>query len=251
MKLVAISLRNVRIRVVSSLLTMVAILVATGLYAAIMLMAEQTRDRYEGSLAGYRSVIGPKDASGLQLCLNTIFNVGDAPGLIKFRIYQELRAGRTLGRRAQLLYTIPQARGDGFSRFNFPVVGTTDEMFSLFQRDERPLAFAAGGPWKFTHDELVQLVTELAAHESARRTGETQVPPRPQLQDGWKQAVLGARVARQLGLGLAARSCPRTASPASSVRTTIRSPRAVWSAYCSRPIRRSTARSSYRSAPTC
>ena len=77
MKLWSISMRNLRIRLVSTVLTTIAIAVATGLYAAIMLMAEQTRDRYEGSIGGYQAVLGPKDCSQLELLLNTIFHVGD------------------------------------------------------------------------------------------------------------------------------------------------------------------------------
>ena len=75
MKLASISLRNLRIRLVSTVLTLISIVVATGLYAAIQMMAQQTRQRYEGSLEGYRSVVGPKDASELELVLGTVFNI--------------------------------------------------------------------------------------------------------------------------------------------------------------------------------
>lgn len=202
MRLLSISLRNVRIRLVATVLTIAAIVVATGLYAAIMLMVDQTRQRYEGSIEGYRSVIGSKGSSELELVLNTVFNVGSPRELVRLSVYQQLRNGRTLGRRTQLLYTIPQARGDVFSKYQFAVVGTTDEMWSKFQRGDHTLQFAAGGPWTFSSDELITLATELAAHLSAKRTGEASIPPRPRLQPAWREAVVGARVARQLGLRL-------------------------------------------------
>ena len=148
---------DLRIRLVSTVLTLISIVVATGLYAAIQMMAQQTRQRYEGSLEGYRSVVGPKDASELELVLGTVFNIGKSPGLIRLKVYEDLRSGKTLGRRAQLLYTIPQARGDEFSRFQFPVVGTTDEMWSKFTRNDQPLQFSAGGGWAFSHEQLLQL----------------------------------------------------------------------------------------------
>ena len=65
MRLVSISLRNLRIRLVATVLTMASIVVATALYAGILTMAEQTKARYEGSIGGYQAVVGPKDASQL------------------------------------------------------------------------------------------------------------------------------------------------------------------------------------------
>ena len=201
MRLWSISLRNLRIRLVATMLTALAILVATGLYAAILLMAEQTKQRYEGSIGGYQAVVGPKDASQLEIVLNTVFHVGDAPALFPLKVCDDLRNSR-VGRRSQIRYAIPQARGDSVSSFNFPVVATLDEQFTLFERNGAPLQFAAGGPFKFSWDDLMQMATELAAHESARRTGEAAVPPRPKLVPEWKKCVIGARVARKLGLSL-------------------------------------------------
>lgn len=213
MKLLSISLRNLRIRLVASVLTVAAIAVATGLYAAIMLMVDQTKNRYEGSIEGYRSVVGAKGSSELELVLNTVFNVGSPRELVRLSVYQALRDGRTLGRRTQLLYTIPQARGDVFSKFQFAVIGTTDEMWSKFMRGEQTLAFAQGGPWTFSHDELIGLATQLAAYVSARRIGAAQVPPRPQLPPAWRQAVIGSRVARTLGLALGDEVTPSHGKP--------------------------------------
>ncbi|MEC8652448.1 MAG: hypothetical protein VXY92_07780, partial [Planctomycetota bacterium] len=79
MKLVSISLRNLRIRLVATVLTTMSIVVATALYAAILTMAEQTEARYEGSIGGYQAIAGPNGASELEVVLNTIFNVGEAP----------------------------------------------------------------------------------------------------------------------------------------------------------------------------
>ncbi len=201
MKLWSISLRNLRIRAVATGLTALAILVATGLYAAILMMAEQTKQRYEGSIGGYQAVVGPKDASQLEVVLNTIFHVGDSPGLFPLRVCDDLRNSR-VGRRAQVHYAIPQARGDSVSRYNFPVVATLDEMFSLFQRGGAPLRFDEGGPFTFTYADLQQLATEMALHESAKRTGEATVPPRPALRAEWRKCVIGSRVQRKLGLRL-------------------------------------------------
>ena len=201
MRLASISVRNLRIRMVASVLTVLAIAVATGLYAAIMLMADQTRQRYEGSIGGYRAVLGPKDCSQLELLLNTIFNVGEAPGQVPLQVCEDLRRGR-VSRRAAVNFAIPQARGDSISRYGFPVVGTTDEMFSAFQWRREPLRFEAGGPWSFSYEELDQLAEQLAAFETARRTEAQDAPARPDIAPQWRRAVVGSRVARTLGLSL-------------------------------------------------
>lgn len=208
MKLWSISLRNLRVRLVATVLTMVSIVLATALYAAILTMSEQTEARYKGSIGGFQAVVGPKDASQLEVVLNTIFNVDVAPGLFPLRICSELRSGRTAGRRTQVRYAIPQARGDSVSRFNFPVIGTIDEMFSRFEWQydgdkKEPLRFQAGGPFAYSFDDLAQLADGLAAYETAKRTEAPEPrPERPLIQPPWKKAVVGARVARTLGLGL-------------------------------------------------
>lgn len=207
MRLWSISVRNLRIRLVSTVLTMLAITVATGLYAAIMLMAEQTRQRYEGSIGGYQTVFGPKDSSQLELLLNTIFNVGEAPGQIPLKVCDDLRLGR-VSRRGVVRYAIPQGRGDSISRYGFPVIGTTDEMFSLFEWQRAPLRFHAGGPWAFAYQDLQTLATDLAAFETVRRTGEGTLPTRPAIDSKWKKAVIGQRVARTLGLELGSTIVP-------------------------------------------
>ncbi|MFM1870653.1 MAG: hypothetical protein RL398_75 [Planctomycetota bacterium] len=201
MRLASISVRNLRIRAVATTLTVLAILVATGLYAAILLMAEQTKQRYEGSIGGFQAVVGPKDASQLEVVLNTIFHVGDSPGQIPLKVCDDLRNSR-VGRRAQVHYAIPQARGDSISRFNFPVVATIDEQFSLFQRGGEPLPFAQGGPFVFGYQDLEKLAEALAAYESAERTGTTPAPERPKLLPEWRKCVVGARVQKKLGLKL-------------------------------------------------
>ena len=204
MRLVSISLRNLRVRLVATVLTMMSIVVATALYAGILTMAEQTKARYEGSIGGYQAIAGPNGASELEVVLNTIFNVGEAPGLIPFAVCQKLRSGRGIGRRSQVRFAIPQARGDSISRFNYPVVATVDEMFTKFEWKRAPLVFEAGGPFTFSYGQLMELAEQLTAYENARRA-EVDVdarPPRPLLQKQWRECVIGARVARTLGLKL-------------------------------------------------
>jgi putative ABC transport system permease protein len=208
MKLWSISLRNLRIRMVATVLTMLSIVVATALYAGILVMAGQTRERFDGGYSASQAIVGPKDASQLELVLNTIFNVGEAPALFPLKVCMDLRNGREFGHRGQIRYAIPQARGDSVSKYNFPVVATTDDMFTKFEWRQKPLQFAAGGGFAFSFDDLLALAEGLAAYECGRRAGEGEPPPRPSLRPEWKQCVVGARVARSLGLSLGSTITP-------------------------------------------
>ncbi|MEC7584476.1 MAG: ABC transporter permease [Planctomycetota bacterium] len=210
MRLVSISVRNLRVRLVSTVLTTLSTILATALYAAIMMMADQTRQRYEGSIGGFQAVVGPKDASQLELLLNTIFNVGNAPGLVPKKVCDDLRSGR-VGRRSKVRYAIPQARGDSISKYAFPVIGTIDEMFTKYEwlqnagdvdEGRAPLVFAEGGPWEFSYEQLNELSEALAVYESARRAEAEELPERPLMKKEWRKAVIGSRVARTLDLGL-------------------------------------------------
>jgi putative ABC transport system permease protein len=200
-RLLSISLRNLRIRIVSTALTVTSIMVATGLYAGILVMAEQTQQRFSGFDAS-QVIVGPKDASQLEIVLNTIYNIGDAPALIPLKVAIDIREGREFGHRGQIRYAIPQARGDSVSRHAFPVIATIDEMFTKYERFREPLAFAKGRGFQFSWDDLRQLADGVAAHENGVRSGEGTPPPRPVLRPEWKQCVIGSRVARTLGLDL-------------------------------------------------
>ncbi len=201
MNLGSISMRNLRIRAVASGLTALAIVVATGLYAAILMMAEQTDERYKGSVGGYGAVIGPEGASQLEIVLNTIFNIGNAPALIKLSACRDVRAGR-FGGRTSVFYAIPQARGDSISSYNFPVVATIDEMFTEFKRGGEPLQMQEGRHFEFSWDDLLELGKGLAAWETDRRTGNNTGAKRPLLNDKLRECVIGSRVQNKLGLRL-------------------------------------------------
>ena len=204
MKLISISLRNLRIRLVATVLTTMSIVVATALYAAILVMAEQTKARYEGSIGGFQAIVGPNGASELELVLNTVFNVGEAPGRIPLEVCNQLRKPQRVGalKRTRVRYAIPQARGDSISRFNFPVVATLDEMFHKFEWKREPLKFDEGGAFEFSWDELTAMSKALATYQNAVRDGAEDMPQRPSIQEKWKKAVVGSRVARQLNLKL-------------------------------------------------
>ncbi len=200
MNLLAISLRNLRVRALSSALTTVSIAVGTALLASLWLLMAELDRGYTASIGGSRAIVGSKDGSPLELVLSAVLNLGQPQGVVKLSTYLDLHDNR-LPPRCHVRYAIPQARGDTYSRFHFPVIGTTDEMFSAFELGgrEQHLAFAAGEAWRFGHADLLEFARAAAEHAAHQASGEehAHAPPAP-----WRHAVIGATVARRLELGL-------------------------------------------------
>lgn len=226
MNLHSISLRNLRTRAVSSVLTTLAIALGTALLAGLWLLLAETERKYQANVEGYGVVVGPKEGSPLDLVLATVFNLQElAPqaGLVPFGVYLELhsgrlrtfdRNGRARWRRFPIRYAIPQCRGDSYK--GFPVIGTTDEMFSKFARGSRRgpdgeripvlLEFAEGEAFAFSHEDFVAFAEERArAHGSHDGHGDDHDHDHAHdagIPERWRKAVIGQRVADRLGLGV-------------------------------------------------
>lgn len=221
MNLFRISLRNLRVRALSTSLTTVSIAVGAFLLAAMILLIHETERKYKASTSGFRAIVGPKEGSPLDLVLNVVFNLGVSPGVVPLSTYEEIRANKLpwKNRTIPVEYAIPIAKGDNFK--GFPILGTTDEMFSKFTRGkDGPLQLAHGRLWQFGHDDLIQFAAEYA--ERARRGEEP--PPHDHENcthahgEGGKfayhkssplhEAVVGWSVWRDLGLELGAPVAP-------------------------------------------
>ena len=164
MNLFAVSVRNLKVRRLSTVLTMVSIAVGSALLASLWLLISEAERKYTANVKGYGLVVGPKEGSSLDLVLSTVFNFSElAPptGLLPMSVYQDLHDGR-LRRRFAIRYAIPQCRGDNYK--GFPNIGPTDEMFSQFRRGSlgrdaegrtRPHlpGLAVGGSFRPSHEE--------------------------------------------------------------------------------------------------
>lgn len=203
MRLFAISVRNLRVRVVSTSLTMLSILLGTALLACLWLLIDQTNQRYTASTSGFKAIVGPKEGAPLALVLNTVYNLGFTPGIVSMQVYRELHDRR------EVRYVIPQARGDTYR--GFPVIGTTDEMFTKFRRgDWGELQFAAGRPFAFSHAEFDRFADDLAAgkieighaHDHTHDHDHDHDHDHAHEAAPHREAVIGAEVARRTGLAL-------------------------------------------------
>lgn len=214
MRLLSLAARNLKQRALSTALTILSILLGTGIVAFLWLAATQAHKRYVTSSKGYDVVIGDKLSSTLDLVLVSVFLVKNAQGFIPLSVYKELHDDRRKwGRNVRTV--VPFAYGDTYR--GFPILATTDEWFKRWgspseamAETTRPpeLGFAAGGPFDFSHEDLLK---EAAFQDHLKSTDDhsghdhahaDRIPP------DWKRVVIGAAVARGLGLWLGSKLVP-------------------------------------------
>ncbi|MAE77166.1 MAG: hypothetical protein CMJ85_09885 [Planctomycetes bacterium] len=213
MRLLRLAARNLKQRPLTSVLTTVSIMFGAALVSFLWLVAGQAERRYVTSSRGFNVVIGPKESSTLDLVLSTIYMIKPAQGVIPLSVYKELHSDtKKWGRHVRC--AIPVASGDSYR--GFPIVATSDEWFKVFGRPKpswktnRPpeMRFAAGKEWDFTHEELLaeakfqEHLKEPGGHEGHDHGHGDIVPEK------WRKVVIGAGVAREIGLSLGSKIVP-------------------------------------------
>ena len=192
-------LRNVAQHRLSSGLTLLNVALGALLLSAVLLLRAATERSFLGPSRGFSLVVGPP-GSRLELVLNTIFQIGQSPGLLAYEAFEELQQNPSTE------LAVPYAVGDAFRGFR--VVGTSDAFFS--PRFPYPPAatvtgkFAAGRPFQFDAAALRARLAEIAARAvAAGGSGASATEElRPAPPGAVAEAVLGANVARQLKIRL-------------------------------------------------
>ena len=186
-------LRNVSQHRLSSALTLLSVALGALLLSSILLLRAATESSFFGPSRGFSLVVGPP-GSRLELVLNTIFQIGQSPGLLAYDAFEELEKNPSTE------LAVPYAVGDAFRGFR--VVGTSDGFFS--PRFPHPAAantagkFSSGRPFRFDVAALRARLAELAAGAADATSGAALAAP----ESGVAEAVLGANVARQLDIRL-------------------------------------------------
>ena len=111
-------------------------------------------------------MLGAK-GSELQLVLNTIYHLEQSPGNIPWTLYEEVK------RRPQVKYAIPYALGDNL--YGFRIVGTTDEIHTVFEYQAGLRYELASGRW-FDTERMEAVFGSAAAAELGLRPGQTFQP---------------------------------------------------------------------------
>jgi putative ABC transport system permease protein len=188
-------LRNVSQHRLSSALTLLSVALGALLLSAILLLRSETERSFLGPSRGFSLVVGPP-GSRLELVLNTIFQIGQSPGLLAYEAFTELAQNPSTE------LAVPYAVGDAFRGFR--VVGTSDAFFApRFPYPAAPTMigkFAAGRPFRFDAAALEARLAQIAAGPSGVRSLAESAGLRPMALDGVAEAVLGASVAGQLDI---------------------------------------------------
>lgn len=128
--------RSLRTHALSTALTILSAGLASGLVMSVFNVSKQTTNSFTGGEIGYDAVLGAK-GSQLQLVLNTVFHLEASPGNIPWAMYQEWKE------KPGVRYAIPYAVGDNY--YGYRVVGTTEEIFDVFEYQEgKRFEFAEG-----------------------------------------------------------------------------------------------------------
>jgi putative ABC transport system permease protein len=123
MSLWKIAWRSIQQRSLASALTAFAMGLGVALVASVLVIHGVIDQSFRRGAQGYDLIVGAKGES-IQLVLNTVFHLGQAPESIPYRYYEELKEGRFS---AAVETAVPVAMGHAYK--GFPVIATTPDMF--------------------------------------------------------------------------------------------------------------------------
>ena len=162
MTIFAVALTYLRGRLVASSLTAFSVALGVALVISTFLLIRGIKDGFIEGTTDYNLIVGAK-GSPTQLVLNVVFRIDVAPPNILHTIYEQLQADTRVD------LAVPVALGDAYQGFRY--VSTTADYFKNVPWRRKTFTFAEGR--LFRNDAV-----EHPAYE----------------------AVLGAQVARQIGL---------------------------------------------------
>lgn len=129
--------RSLRQHLLSTVITVVAAGLASGLVMSVFNVSAQSRSAFTGGDIGYDAVLGAK-GSQLQHVLNTVYHLETSPGNIPYSMYTGMLEMPVVK------YAIPYAVGDNL--YGYRIVGTTSGIFTQFEYQKgKRFEFAAGG----------------------------------------------------------------------------------------------------------
>ena len=176
MNLLQLTLKQMRQRLLSTVLTVVGVALATTLAVVLLVTAREAENLVSQQDFGYDLVVGDR-GSKLQLVLNMVFGLDQPPGLVGWDVVEDLQTGEFARFTA---WAVPVAATDSLE--GFPVLATTPQI----------LGYA---------DDGETLLPE--AERFAYRQGRTlELAEGTAFANNRFEAVLGADVAATLGLGL-------------------------------------------------
>ena len=224
MSLWQLIMRQIQQRSLSSALTSLSVALGVMLVTGILVLQDQMERHFLKPGEGYSIVVGAP-GSALQLVLNAVYHMDKSPGLMPMRKWLELEQNESVA------MAVPYALGDSFQGFR--VVATTDALFSArfpHPEGEGEEKLAEGRPFRFDRERLFTQLRALGAtglpgdaehteHEGEHAHDDDEHDAHDEHEHehdshgheghdhgshGVFEAVLGAEVARSLGVPLGA-----------------------------------------------
>lgn len=128
MNLFNLSWKNIKIKPLSTLLSLLLFGLGVGIVTILMLLNQQLQEKFEENLAGIDMVVGAK-GSPLQLILSSIYHIDYPTGNISLREAELLQKHPRIA--PLIKQTIPMALGD--SHKGFRIVGTEPSYVALYK----------------------------------------------------------------------------------------------------------------------
>lgn len=128
MNLFELVLKQMRQRALGTFLTTLSVVLGVALATAVLVFQREGQRMFLQSDFGFQVLVGPTRGSPLQLTLNTVYHLDVSPGLLEYRVYEDLVRNRGTVRQA-----IPIAKGDTYA--GLPIVGTVPRMFNFTNDD--------------------------------------------------------------------------------------------------------------------
>lgn len=145
--LLRLALRSLANRCFTVGLTVCAIALSVTLLLGVDTVRREARASFANTLSGTDLVVGARSGE-IQLLLYSVFRIGNATNNISWQSY------RVIAEWPRVAWTVPLSLGD--SHRGFRVLGTTPAYFERYRYGrDRPLEFAAGGPFAEVYDAVL------------------------------------------------------------------------------------------------
>jgi len=164
--ILALALRSLAQRRLSSSLAVAAVALGVALTGAVLLLEREAFGAFKRTALGVEVLVGGTKGGRVETLLSALYHVGRAPGRVSWAYYEKLKADR------RVAYAIPIAYGDGYR--GAPIVGTTQEMFERFQPRPGQRFKLSGEP--FVGAPRRAIVGSEAAHRTGLRIGDEFTP---------------------------------------------------------------------------
>jgi len=174
MSLWRIAWRSIQQRALASALTALAVGLGVALVVAVLVIHGVIDQSFRRGAQGYDLIVGAKGES-IQLVLNTVFHLGQAPENIPYSYYEKLTEG-DFSPAVEL--AIPVAMGHAYK--TYPVIATVPEMFDeLKYLGDREYEFAEGRNFVNDDQHFEAVIGSTVAKKLHMKVGDTFLPTHP------------------------------------------------------------------------